>query len=148
MKLILPLGLQGQIEAEAKAAFPRECCGLIEGVASDDGFEARALHPARNDAEASDRFDIAPDDHLKASRLARANGHSLIGCYHSHPNGVAEPSRHDLAGAGEEDFLWLIAATGGDDCRLSAFLYRSSIFESLALTAGADWVTSSLKERS
>ncbi len=147
MKLILPLGLQAQIEAETKSAFPRECCGLIEGMVSGEVFEARALHPARNDAKASDRFEIAPEDHFTASRLARANHHNVIGCYHSHPNGAPVPSRHDLNGAEEEDFLWLIAASGGADCTLRAFLYRSSTLEPLALTTGADCVTSSLNER-
>ena len=143
MKLILTLGLQAQIKAEAKSAFPRECCGLIEGVVCGDVFVARALHPARNDAEAADRFAIAPEDHLKVSRLARANGHRLIGCYHSHPKGAAEPSRHDLNGAGEENFLWLIA--GGADCGLRAFIYRAAGFEGFPF--GADLVTSSLNER-
>lgn len=146
MTLILPQALQAQIEAEAKSAYPRECCGLIEGVVSGVVFEVLALHPARNDADAADRFDIAPEDHLKASRMARANGHALIGCYHSHPNGACEPSRHDKAGAGEDNFLWLIAATDGASCRLGAYVYRASGFE--GLTFGADLVTSSQNERS
>ena len=147
MTLILPEALKAQIEAEAKQAFPRECCGLIEGIECGGVFEAHALHPARNDATAPDRFDIAPEDHLKASRFSRGNGHRLIGCYHSHPHGAPEPSRHDEAGAGEENFIWLIAATDGVQCRLGAFLYRSSAFVPLAFTVGADLVTSSLKVR-
>jgi proteasome lid subunit RPN8/RPN11 len=147
VKLILPAGLQAHIAAEAKAAFPRECCGLIEGLLSGDFFEAKALHPARNDAQTSDRFDIAPEDHLKASRLARANGHRLIGYYHSHPSGAPRPSQHDVAGAVEENFLWLIAATEGPVIQLGAFVYRSAAFEPVALTTGADLVTSSRNER-
>ena len=147
MTLILPLGLKARIEAEARAAFPRECCGLIEGIVSGAVFEARALHAARNQAQAPDRFDIAPEDHLKASRLARTRGHRLIGCYHSHPNGVAEPSRQDANGAAEEDFLWLIAATDGAAAHIRAFAYRSSAFEPVAFTTGADLVTSSPNER-
>lgn len=138
MKLILPLALQAQIEAEAKAAFPRECCGLIEGLLSGGVFEAKALHPARNDAEAPDRFVIAPEDHLKASRLARANGYGLIGCYHSHPHGAPSPSQHDWKGAGEENFLWVIAACDSGACRIGAFVYRSSAFAPVAFMVGAD----------
>ena len=147
MTLVLPAALKAQIEAEAKTAFPRECCGLIEGVVSGDVFKVHALHPARNDAAAPDRFDIAPEDHLRALRTARGNGHDLIGCYHSHPNGRLEPSRHDHSGAGEENFIWLIAATDGKTCQVGAFVYRSSIFEPVAFTVGADLVTSSLKVR-
>jgi proteasome lid subunit RPN8/RPN11 len=132
LKLVLPACLAAQIQAQARAAFPRECCGLIEGVIAGDVFEMRALHPARNDAMSSDRFEIAPEDHFSASRAARANGNALIGCYHSHPDGAAEPSVYDRAGAGEENFLWLIAATDGNNCSLGAFIYRASDFTSLA----------------
>jgi len=76
----------------------------------------------------------SPEDHIKAFKAARANRHRLIGCYHSHPNGRAEPSAADRAGAGEEDFLWLIAA----DDRLEAFVYRRGEFSGADL-AGEAW---------
>ena len=78
------------------------------------------------------RFEIDPLTHIKAQKLARLRGSEIIGCYHSHPNGRAEPSATDLAGAGAEDFLWLIAA--GED--LNAFVYLRGRF------TGAEWVTS------
>jgi proteasome lid subunit RPN8/RPN11 len=145
VKLTLPAALQAQMEQEARAAAPRECCGLIEGALLGEVFEAHALHPARNEAAAPDRFAIAAADHFAAARAARGNGRCLIGCYHSHPAGAPEPSRHDAAGAGEENFLWLIA--GGADCRLAAFVYRSGAFEPVSLGIGAVLVTSSLNER-
>lgn len=98
-----------------------------------DGFNIRALHPARNLSDNSDRFEIDPRDHFSAIRAARANGRSIVGCYHSHPGGRAEPSASDGAGAGEDNFLWLIAA--GES--VSAFVYFDGGF------VGADWVTSS-----
>ena len=140
--------LAAQIRDAATASCPRECCGLIEGVRTNDVFEARALHSARNAASEADRFEIAPEDHLAASRAARARGQRLIGCYHSHPNGRLQPSPRDRGG--EEDFVWLIAATDGASSRLAAWLYRAGGFTPLELRAavGADWVTSSLNERS
>jgi proteasome lid subunit RPN8/RPN11 len=36
----------------------------------------------------------------------------MIGHYHSHPNGAAEPSRHDAAMALDTGRLWLIVASG------------------------------------
>jgi len=129
----LPADLRAQILCQAQAAGGGECCGLVEGRRDGDHFRILGLYPARNLAAASDRFEIDPLDHLAAVKKARANGCALIGCYHSHPNGQAEPSATDLAGAGEEDFLWLIAA--GE--RLNAFVYRGGRF------TGAEWVTSS-----
>ena len=145
MKLILPAALEAEIARQAAAAFPRECCGLIEGARMGESFRATALHPGRNLAEAPDRFEIDPADHIAAMKAARAGGADIIGCYHSHPGGEARPSRHDLSGAGEEDFLWLIAATDGAQCRIGAFVYRTPDFEEIVL--GADLVTSSLNAR-
>ena len=120
----LPAALAGRIRDEAAAAHPNECCGLIEGLREGVAFRVTALYPARNLAGDADRFDIDPRDHLAASKTARANGHRIIGCYHSHPEGRAEPSARDLAGAGEENFLWLIAA----GAELAAFVYFSGGF--------------------
>ena len=133
MKAALPAPLAAQVRAAARAAFPHECCGLIEGVRDGDIFRITALHPARNRAASPDRFEIDPADHFAARKTARANRRAIIGCYHSHPGGKAQPSAADLAGAGEDDFLWLIAS----DEDLAAFVYLRGRF------TGADWVTSS-----
>jgi proteasome lid subunit RPN8/RPN11 len=130
----LAQALRARLLDEARAAFPRECCGLLEGLrfegAHGEEFRVTALHPARNLAPESDRFEVAPEDHIQALKAARASGHGLIGCYHSHPNGRAEPSLADKAGAGEENFLWLIAA--GE--RLEAFVYRRGEFSGIGWT--------------
>ena len=133
MKLVLPETLRAQIVDAARAAHPAESCGLVIGTRAGDDGAAASLHPARNLASRTDRFEIDPADHFAALKAARASRLSVIGCYHSHPNGVAQPSDTDLAGAGEEGFFWLIAA-GGD---VAAFFYFTG-----RLT-GADLVTSS-----
>jgi proteasome lid subunit RPN8/RPN11 len=132
-KVTLPAPLAANILAAARNTFPHECCGLLEGVRDGENFRVTALHPARNLAASQDRFEIDPADHFTARRAARAAGHAIIGCYHSHPDGKARPSATDLAGAGEEDFLWLIASNQD----LAAFVYLRGRF------TGADWVTSS-----
>lgn len=152
MKLLLPMALRAGIEDKARAAFPRECCGLIEGIREGDLARALALHPGRNIAARADRFEIAPEDHFAALKAARTKGRALIGCYHSHPGGQTVPSATDKAGAGEEDFLWLIASlTGQDACvTLAAFVYSAAGFLHVEMTEvlGADLVTSSLNARS
>ena len=133
-RVALPEQLRGQILREAAAAHPNECCGLMEGACEGQAFRITALHPARNLASSPDRFEIDPIDQFAAHKAARARGHAIVGCYHSHPGGRAEPSAADQAGAGEENFLWLIAA--GEV--LNAFVYLRGAF------VGADWVTSSI----
>jgi proteasome lid subunit RPN8/RPN11 len=130
-RVALPESLRAQILEEARKALPGECCGLVEGVRLGEELRITALHPARNLATAPDRFELAPEDHFRAFKAARANQHVLIGCYHSHPNGKAEPSPIDQEGAGEEAFLWLIAA--GE--RLEAFVYLGGEFRAAAWAA-------------
>jgi proteasome lid subunit RPN8/RPN11 len=149
MKLALPCEFWTRIELEARAAYPGECCGLIEGVRDGDSARVLALHPARNIAAARDRFEIHPEDHFAALKAARVRDHAIIGCYHSHPGGEPRPSETDRAGAGEENFLWLIAALShaAAPIRLGAFAYRAAAFEPVTLGGadGADLVTSSEK---
>lgn len=132
MRVVLPASLRARILEEARAAAPRECCGLVLGMRDEDVFHVTALHPARNLSADPDRFDIDPADHIAAQKVARGKGRSVIGCYHSHPSGREQPSVTDLAGAQEQNFLWLIAA----DETLGAFVYLDEWF------TGADWVTS------
>jgi proteasome lid subunit RPN8/RPN11 len=133
----LPAALAHKIRSQTRAAGPAECCGLIEGVRQGEQFRVTALHPARNLSADPGRFEINPSDQFAAQRAARARGTQIIGCYHSHPHGSTEPSEADLVGAGEENFLWLIA--GGES--LKAFVYLDGAFTGLVI--GADWVTSS-----
>jgi proteasome lid subunit RPN8/RPN11 len=137
MRVLLPQDLRRQILEEARAAGPRECCGLIEGARDGKRFRVTALHPARNLSADTGRFQIDPHDQFAAQRTARANRAAIVGCYHSHLGGTPAPSAADLSGAAEQNFLWLIAA--GE--RLDAFVYLDGAF--VGLVTGADWVTSS-----
>ena len=127
--LLLDSSQRSQIEREARAAFPRECCGLIEGVHTAGPIRVVALHATRNVAVEADRFEIDPVEQFRILRAVRVSGTDVIGCYHSHPNGSTEPSARDCAGAGEEGLIWLIASLSlGEEARLSAFVWRSDVF--------------------
>lgn len=120
------------LRAAASAAYPNECCGLLEGAREGDVFHVQALHPARNLAARADRFEINAADHIAAQKAARASGRAIIGCYHSHPDGAARPSQTDTAGAAQDDFLWVIVA--GEE--LGCFVYRDGGFQ--GCVTGAD----------
>jgi proteasome lid subunit RPN8/RPN11 len=97
---------------EAMAAPDREVCGLLFGT--DEGIDR--AEPTENVADRpQDTFEIDPRALFIALRSERAGGPRLIGHYHSHPNGRAEPSARDLAAA-EPGKYWLII--GGGTARL------------------------------
>ncbi len=98
-----------RILAEAAAAHPRECCGLL----LCDGTAFRALEPTRNVHPAPEtHFEIDPRALIDAHRAARAGGPQVMGYYHSHPRGPAEPSATDRAMAAGDRRVWAIAGEG------------------------------------
>ena len=114
-----------QVVAAAEAAYPQECCGLLSGRADGAG-EARAItvtavHPSRNlAAEPLRNFEIEPALRLRLQRELRDRGDSVVGLYHSHPDGRAQPSATDLDRAWEPDLAWLITAVQGGHAILTA----------------------------
>ena len=98
------------IRAATAAAHPEEACGLLfGGEGLIDGWQA-----TRNVAENRKiMFEIDPAALFAALRAERAGGRKLIGYWHSHPNGCAEPSRRDTELADVDGKIWVIVA--GDD---------------------------------
>jgi len=97
------------IRAHAKHAHPDEACGLLLGE-GDRILEAR---PAANVAPDRTRhFEIDPQALIDAHRAERNGGPQVIGYYHSHPTGLAEPSATDRANAAHDRKIWAIAAAG------------------------------------
>lgn len=96
--------------AEAGQAHPRECCGMLLG----EGGTIEAAHAAANvHAEPERHFEIDPQALIDAHRAARQGGRQVIGYYHSHPNGLGEPSATDLELAAGDGAVWAIIAAGG-----------------------------------
>ena len=88
----------------AKAAYPKECCGIligseIAGGKSDIGQRTATLAIACHNAyegDQKDRFLIDPKDQIAAERHARTLGLGVIGFFHSHPDEGAYFSQTDL----------------------------------------------------
>jgi proteasome lid subunit RPN8/RPN11 len=131
--LILLPDLRAQFAAEARAAFPHECCGLIEGVHVGNNMRVLALRPTTNFSENPDSFEIDPAAHLRLIRELRGSGRAIVGCYHSHPRGRPVPSDHDRERGGAEGFVWLIAALADAAAMPEFSAFEGTAFRSLAL---------------
>jgi predicted GIY-YIG superfamily endonuclease/proteasome lid subunit RPN8/RPN11 len=99
------------IRAHAATAHPHEACGILLG----EGTRITAVRPAANVHPApATHFEIDPQALIDAHRAARAQGGlEVIGYYHSHPHGPAEPSATDRASASGDGRVWAIIA--GED---------------------------------
>lgn len=114
-----------QVVAAAEAAYPQECCGLLSGRSQGAGaareITVTAVYPSPNLApEPRRNFEIDPALRLRLQRELRDRGDSVVGLYHSHPDGRAQPSPTDLDRAWETDLAWLITAVHGGSAILTA----------------------------
>ena len=99
------------IERAAETAYPEEACGLLVGRAGPGGtWQVNAVESSANVAEPprTRRFEVDPKLRLRLERELRESPDSVLGVYHSHPNGLAEPSETDISMIFEPDMIWLI----------------------------------------
>jgi proteasome lid subunit RPN8/RPN11 len=101
------------MRAHAAAAHPLEACGILFG---EDGKITEARPAANVHPSPQTHFEIDPQALIDAHRAARAGGAmQVIGYYHSHPQGPAEPSATDRASANGVGAVWAIISQ--DDTR-------------------------------
>ncbi|MSV30860.1 MAG: M67 family peptidase [Bryobacterales bacterium] len=87
-----------EMVTHAKATYPDECCGAMLGKVDGDDKLVRIAMILENVSEGSQaaRYELRPEDLLKADREARKQGMDLVGIYHSHPDCGAYFSETDL----------------------------------------------------
>ena len=101
------------IERAAEEAYPEEACGLLVGrSAPGERYSVSTVEASANVAEPprTRRFEVDPKLRLRLERALRESPDSVIGVYHSHPDGSAAPSETDISMIFEPDMVWLITA--------------------------------------
>lgn len=79
------------IIAHARTALPNECVGVLLG--RDNHVQAAQV--LKTSLANPREFEVDPLSLMQAQELADADGREIIGYYHSHPTGPAEPSARD-----------------------------------------------------
>lgn len=84
--------------AHALSCYPRECCGAMLGIEKDGARLVKAARPMRNAFEGAqeDTYVLDPAEQLAVEKEARAQGWSVVGIFHSHPDCDAYFSKRDL----------------------------------------------------
>ena len=98
------------LQEEARRAAPEECCGILLGR-GDLIEEARAAPNVAIDR--TRQFEIDPQALVDTHRTSRSGGPQVLGYYHSHPVGVAEPSVTDRMQAAHDGSVWAIIGESG-----------------------------------
>ncbi|MBW7944978.1 MAG: M67 family metallopeptidase [Sphingomonadaceae bacterium] len=100
-----------EIRADCAARAPEEACGLLLGR---DGRVESGFAAANVADERLRHFEIDPAALFAAHRGARGGGPAILGCYHSHPDAPASPSRRDAERARDAGWIWLILGQDGE----------------------------------
>ena len=119
--IVIPESVREEMVAHAREGAPEEVCGILAGVRGEDGgkgedkneSESRVEkhHPAENVAESPRiRYEIDPHEQLELMEVVEESGREVVGFYHSHPRGPAEPSATDTAQATWPDRYYVIVS--------------------------------------
>ncbi|MGE4281211.1 MAG: M67 family metallopeptidase [Magnetospirillum sp.] len=111
MILQIDAKLTKQMVDAAEVAFPAEACGLVIGRGKGQLIRVTRVVPAGNLlATTDDRFELDPAVRIAVEKELRDSGTKdrIIGHYHSHTDGTADPSATDRAMAHEPELAWLI----------------------------------------
>jgi len=112
----------------ARGEFPRECCGVLFGRREGDRFEVRRVEAAANITEGDPgrSFQVDWQALFRAVRVSRAGSDTLLGFYHSHPDGSDRPSPRDAAEAWEDHLYLIVPIQDGVARRPTAWFLRTS----------------------
>lgn len=107
----------------ANAAWPYEACALLLGSVSKGQVRVEDIAISDNITPGDPRtaFEVEPALYLRLQKAARSGGLAVIGVWHSHPSGRAEPSDADRARSVNASWVWLITATSGRSAFTNAF---------------------------
>lgn len=130
MMLYLSVAQAHEITDHARRDAPREACGLLAGERSQ---VVRVIPLPNSAADAEKRYVIDPAAYVRALAEIEGQGLSLIGFYHSHPNGDPIPSPTDIREAAYPDAVYVIAGLRGGVSKLSAWRIRYGEVESVEI---------------
>jgi proteasome lid subunit RPN8/RPN11 len=99
--LQIPNAIFDSIRGHGEETYPHECCGVLLGRSTSEGWSVAAAVRAGNTRtdSAHNRYQIAPVELVKIQREAHRQGLDIAGFYHSHPDHPAQWSATDFAEA-------------------------------------------------
>lgn len=87
---------------------PNEACGLLAGTIDGEEKVIEKVYLLTNIDASREHFSMDPREQLAAVKDARANGLTLIGNFHSHPESPSRPSEEDKRLAYDPNLEYLI----------------------------------------
>lgn len=118
-----------------RAGLPDEACGLVAGHIDGDVKTIEKVYPCENIDHTNEHFTISPEDQLRAIKDARANGLTMIGNFHSHPETPSRQSEEDKRLSYDYSASYLLLSLAAEEPVLNSFHYdgKESTKENLVI---------------
>ncbi len=127
--IALPAAVRDRIVEAATEGAPEEVCGVLGGEFGADWSRVRSAYRATNVAdEPRRRYRIDPEESLELFERIEDRDEAIVGFYHSHPRGPAEPSPVDREAAAWPDRSYLLVSLE-PDAEVSSWRWRDGAFE-------------------
>lgn len=127
-----------EMRRQARAAYPRECCGALLGRADgDDRAVLRAVGVANADPEPRRGYLIGPEAVRRLEAEADAAGLVVLGFYHSHPDQPAVPSARDRESAWPWYSYLIVPVSAGGAGTPRGWRFDAGVAEEPVEVAGA-----------
>jgi proteasome lid subunit RPN8/RPN11 len=124
MPIILEKTHLTAIQQHGVATYPHECCGFLLGRIEENRRVVEQTRRAQNQRSDSphNRYQISPQEYMRAERLAAEAGLEIIGFYHSHPDHPARPSQFDLENAWPGLVYVIVGVNAGKADKMTAWV--------------------------
>lgn len=87
---------------------PEEACGLLGGTVDKSDKYVKRVYLLENTDHSNEHFTMSPQAQLASIKDMRANGWTLLGNWHSHPESPSRPSEEDKRLAMDSKLRYLI----------------------------------------
>ncbi|NJD60426.1 MAG: hypothetical protein C3F13_08160 [Anaerolineales bacterium] len=119
--IILSPSHWAQLLEDVKSRLSEEACGFVLG----EHNQARMIIPVENVLHDPYRFRMDPQEELEAFLLAEKQQWDVLAVYHSHPQGISQPSATDTAELTFPGIVYLILYQFSNHWQCRAFLMES-----------------------
>lgn len=134
MTLVLPGRVESEVVSHAREGAPEEVVGVLAGDRGDRSVVQRAVRAENAAATPETRYEIAPAAELELLERIDEAGLDVVGFYHSHPAGPAEPSPTDERLAAWVGYSYVVVSLAGGEPDLGSWRWTGDAFEREAVT--------------
>lgn len=118
-------GIKQALVEHALKELPNECCGVLLGR----NTKIERIVPMRSVPPAPDSYFMDPEQQVELFAKMQKSGETLLGIYHSHPDGPSHPSDTDLQLAFHPEALYfIISLKNRDNPEVRAFVADAGKF--------------------